>query len=216
MTDPARVATAHLLLTQLGVTLADLQHSNIRRPPAPSMAEYLPWVIAAASPSSNRLYGPYWNRMAIAWATGPWTPSSPATSKHSNATLSPPPDVDGTAAAAAKPASLTDEPQAARVAGLEFMPIPIIDRDVPDPAAILPDMRRLAERLRTGDHIVNHCRIGIGRASLLAAGILVLNGIAPEQAWQLLERARGHPVPDTPAQREWPNRLLRHALADDL
>jgi hypothetical protein len=31
--DPGRVATAHLLLTQLGVTLADLQHSTIQRPP---------------------------------------------------------------------------------------------------------------------------------------------------------------------------------------
>jgi integrase len=69
--DPGRVATAHLLLTQLGVTLADLQHSTIQRPPAPSMAEYLPRVIAAASPSSNRLYGPYWNRMAVAWGDRP-------------------------------------------------------------------------------------------------------------------------------------------------
>lgn len=37
--DPARVATAHLLLTQFGVTLTDLQHSTNRRPPAPSLAE---------------------------------------------------------------------------------------------------------------------------------------------------------------------------------
>jgi integrase len=35
------------------------------------MAEYLPRVIAAASPSSNRLYGPYWNRMAVAWGDRP-------------------------------------------------------------------------------------------------------------------------------------------------
>jgi hypothetical protein len=69
--DPARVATAQLLLTQLGVTLADLNNSSIRRHPAPSVAEYLPRVIAAASPSSNRLYRPYWNRMAIAWGDRP-------------------------------------------------------------------------------------------------------------------------------------------------
>jgi hypothetical protein len=69
--DPGLVATAYLLLTQLGVSLADLQHSTIRRPPAPSMAEYLPRVIAAASPSPNRLYGPYWNRMAVAWGDRP-------------------------------------------------------------------------------------------------------------------------------------------------
>lgn len=107
---------------------------------------------------------------------------------------------------------LTDEPQAAKDAGLQFVSIPIIDRDVPDPAATLPDMRRLARRLRTGDHIVTHCRFGIGRASLLAAGILVLNGIAPDQAWQQIERARGHTVPDTPKQREWPHKLLNHPV----
>lgn len=69
--DPTRVATAHLLLTQLGVTLADLNNSSVRRQPAPSMAEYLPRVIAAASSSSNRLYGTYWNRMAVAWGDRP-------------------------------------------------------------------------------------------------------------------------------------------------
>lgn len=58
MTEPARVATAHLLPTQLGVALVDLQHSSIQRPPAPSMAEYLPRVIAAASPRSNRRHRP--------------------------------------------------------------------------------------------------------------------------------------------------------------
>lgn len=103
---------------------------------------------------------------------------------------------------------LTDEPRAAHDAGLEFVSIPITDRDVPDPATTLADLRRLAERLRAGDHVVTHCRFGIGRASLLAAGILVLNGLPPDQAWQQLERARGHAVPDTTAQRDWPTKLL--------
>jgi protein tyrosine phosphatase (PTP) superfamily phosphohydrolase (DUF442 family) len=104
---------------------------------------------------------------------------------------------------------LSEEPQAAINAGLEFVSIPILDRDVPDPTVILPDLRRLAERLR-GEHIVTHCRFGIGRASLLAAGILVLNGVPAEEAWQQLERARGHAVPDTPTQHDWPNKLLAH------
>jgi predicted protein tyrosine phosphatase len=110
---------------------------------------------------------------------------------------------------------LTDEPQAAHDAGLEFVSIPIPDRGVPDPAAILPDMQRLARRFRDGAHVVIHCRFGIGRASLLAASILVLNGLAPEQAWDQLERARGLAVPDTPAQRDWPNQLpKRHTSAN--
>lgn len=69
--DPASVATAHLLLTQLGVTLADLHDSSMRQRPAPTIAEYLPRVVAAVSPSANRLYGTYWNRMAAAWGDRP-------------------------------------------------------------------------------------------------------------------------------------------------
>lgn len=109
---------------------------------------------------------------------------------------------------------LTGEAAAARAAGLEFVPIPIPDRAVPDPATVLPDLRRLVGRLHAGDHVVTHCRIGIGRSSLLAAGILVLDGVPPEQAWQDLEQARGLTVPDTAAQRAWPLDLLtRHILA---
>jgi len=111
---------------------------------------------------------------------------------------------------------LTEEPLAARDAGLEFVSIPIIDREAPDPAVVLPDMQRLAQRLHAGAHIVTHCRFGIGRASLLAAGVLVLNGIPPDQVWERLEQARGLAVPDTSAQREWPNALLQALLTDEL
>jgi protein-tyrosine phosphatase len=110
---------------------------------------------------------------------------------------------------------LTEEPQAARDAGLQFISIPIIDRGIPDPAVVLPHLRRLAERLGVGDHIVTHCRFGIGRASLLAASVLVLNGLPPEQAWTRVEQARGFVVPDTPAQRAWPDALLRLTHIDD-
>ncbi|MFI7645196.1 tyrosine protein phosphatase [Micromonospora sp. NPDC049460] len=109
---------------------------------------------------------------------------------------------------------IAEEPSAARNAGMEFMSIPIQDRGVPDPATVLPHLQRLAERLRSGVHIVTHCRFGIGRASLLAAGILVLNGLPPHQAWNQLEHARGLAVPDTPAQREWPNELLKRDQLD--
>ncbi len=113
-------------------------------------------------------------------------------------------------------AELTEEPYAARDAGLEFVSIPILDRGVPDPAIVLPDIQRLAGRLRGGAHIVSHCRFGIGRASLLAAGILVLNGLQQGQAWDLLEHARGLAVPDTSDQREWPNQLIKRAQLDRL
>lgn len=67
--DPARVATARQLLNHLGVTLADLQADPI--PALPTIAEYLPHVVAAAGSGARRTYGTYWNRMAAAWGDRP-------------------------------------------------------------------------------------------------------------------------------------------------
>jgi hypothetical protein len=68
---PDRVATARLLLDQLGVTLDDLNRSNTtptdQASSVPTLAEYLPHVIAAAGPGANRTYGNYWRRMLAAW-----------------------------------------------------------------------------------------------------------------------------------------------------
>jgi protein-tyrosine phosphatase len=93
---------------------------------------------------------------------------------------------------------------------LEFVSLPIHDREVPDLATVAPELQRMADRLQHGAHIVTHCRFRIGRASLLAASILVLIGVAPDQAWREIERARGLPVPDNAMQRQWPNHLVGH------
>jgi len=66
-TDPDRIAAAHLLLAQLGVTVDDLHGSDLTTLSVPTMAEYLPSVIAAAGPGATRTYGSYWIRMAAIW-----------------------------------------------------------------------------------------------------------------------------------------------------
>jgi hypothetical protein len=63
--DPTRVATARQMLAHLGVTLADLQADP--GPGLPTLAEYLPHVIAAAGPGARRTYGTYRNRMTAVW-----------------------------------------------------------------------------------------------------------------------------------------------------
>ncbi|MFJ3102194.1 tyrosine protein phosphatase [Streptomyces sp. NPDC086835] len=103
------------------------------------------------------------------------------------------------------------EAGAAAAAGLRFVAVPVPDRTVPDLAAVLPTLRNLAESLREGAHVVTHCRFGIGRASLLAAALLVLNGVDHDTAWNRLEQARGLAVPDTPEQRDWTVKLREHA-----
>ncbi|MDT5024809.1 MAG: integrase/recombinase XerC [Micromonosporaceae bacterium] len=63
--DPAVIAAARAKLAQLGVTVADLQRAE--RPRVPTVAEYLPRVVAAAGVGSRRAYGTYWQRMAVAF-----------------------------------------------------------------------------------------------------------------------------------------------------
>jgi protein-tyrosine phosphatase len=91
---------------------------------------------------------------------------------------------------------------------IEFLLHPIIDRGLPSDSK---EFARLAdevlERLREGKSVAVHCRMGIGRASLLAASVLVRSGVHPREAWSRIQSARGCPVPDTEAQRVWVERF---------
>ncbi len=66
--DPACVAAARQVLAQLGVTVTDLQEDS-QGSRVPTVAEYLPRVLAAAGPGARRTYGSYWARMAAIWGT---------------------------------------------------------------------------------------------------------------------------------------------------
>jgi protein tyrosine phosphatase (PTP) superfamily phosphohydrolase (DUF442 family) len=88
--------------------------------------------------------------------------------------------------------------------GIEFRSFPIPDRQVPDSYR---ELHALAEELATarrhGKNIGAHCRACIGRASLLLAAVLCVEGISPERAFRLISNGRGLQVPDTPEQAEW-------------
>ncbi|WP_211304185.1 protein-tyrosine phosphatase family protein [Umezawaea tangerina] len=98
---------------------------------------------------------------------------------------------------------LTDERSSAESAGMEFRSLPIDDFGVPDRATVTPALTALVAELRGGANVVVHCRGGVGRSSLLAAGLLVLDGVEPDEAWRLISAARGRTVPETDEQREW-------------
>lgn len=66
-------------------------------------------------------------------------------------------------------------------------------------AALAP----LAAALTEGQAVAIHCRMGIGRSSLIAVSLLTRVGHAADDAWRRVEAARGRPVPDTPEQRAW-------------
>ncbi len=99
---------------------------------------------------------------------------------------------------------LDDEARLCDQHGIVFVSFPIPDRTTPPlDAATSTVIRRLTSALNSGQTVVAHCRMGIGRSSLVAASVLTLCGIAPAVAFAAIERARGCPVPDTPEQRAW-------------
>jgi protein-tyrosine phosphatase len=88
--------------------------------------------------------------------------------------------------------------------GIQFVSYPVPDRGVPvlneGFGDFVGDLRSL---LAAGKNIGIHCRQGIGRAPLLAAAILVADGVGADEAFEQLSTARGHAVPETPEQAEW-------------
>lgn len=88
--------------------------------------------------------------------------------------------------------------------GMKFCSFPISDRQVPDSESLLSQtLRQLDTQLETGANVVIHCRQGVGRTGLVAACLLVMNGIKPEVALEQLSGVRGLAVPETPEQRLW-------------
>lgn len=98
---------------------------------------------------------------------------------------------------------LSAEAATAQAAGLVYYRLPTPDRHVPGQAASLALAGKLRSHLAEGASVAIHCRNGIGRASTLAAAVLVLEGTEPRQAWTLIAAARGMNVPDTEAQRDF-------------
>lgn len=104
---------------------------------------------------------------------------------------------------------LTEVAEAAAAAGVQFISFPIADRGVPRAQDIAGDSDvvalgvRLAAHVRAGRFVVTQCFAGIGRSTLLACATLAMLGIGPEESLRLVSEARGLPVPDTEAQRDW-------------
>lgn len=96
---------------------------------------------------------------------------------------------------------LEEEASCCRAQGIVFRSLAIIDRSVPPfSEQTFQFLRELSEALAAGQHIVFHCRHGLGRAVLMAASLLVLAGFVP---FELLGEARGYVVPETAEQKAW-------------
>jgi Cyclin-dependent kinase inhibitor 3 (CDKN3) len=72
----------------------------------------------------------------------------------------------------------------------------------PDASGLGSLVGELRALLDEGTHVVVHCRMGIGRSSLIAAGVLVDGDCLPMRMVSDSSH-QGLPVPDTEHQRIW-------------
>jgi protein-tyrosine phosphatase len=99
---------------------------------------------------------------------------------------------------------LPDEAHLVEANGLSFVSFPIEDYDVPSSERAVRELvNDLETPLDQGKFVGIHCRAGVGRSSVVAACLLVSHGEDVEISFQRISSARGVPVPDTVAQREW-------------
>jgi protein-tyrosine phosphatase len=106
------------------------------------------------------------------------------------------------------------EGQAVEASGLQFVSFPIPDRGIP---ASIPHavalLKKLGEKLDEGKNVAVHCRQGIGRSGLIAAGVLITAGMDIDEAIEVVSSARGLTVPETTKQLRWIHHLKSERLA---
>jgi protein-tyrosine phosphatase len=108
---------------------------------------------------------------------------------------------------------LVHEGEAAQSRSIGFISFPIPDRGVP-PSMLAGRslLRSIAGALDDGKSVAVHCRQGIGRSGLIAAGVLVFGGTDVDQAIEVVSAARGQTVPETPEQLQWIRQLHSERL----
>lgn len=99
---------------------------------------------------------------------------------------------------------LRNEASLVKGQALAFYSFPIPDRQVPQSETKLGQVIEILNRtLSAGRNVLIHCRQGVGRSGLVAACLLVRNGMSPGAAVGSISTARGVSVPETTEQRVW-------------
>jgi protein-tyrosine phosphatase len=88
--------------------------------------------------------------------------------------------------------------------GIDYINFPIADRNVPKPYPEFHDfIGQLKEKLSAGRHMVIHCRMGIGRSTIIAGCLLIKPGYKTDDIIAHITKIRGMRVPDTDEQIAW-------------
>jgi len=91
---------------------------------------------------------------------------------------------------------------------MSFRAFPIPDGGIPaSTRQALSLLGNIAAALEQGQNVAVHCRQGVGRSGLVAAGLLVMFGMGVEKG-----AARGLAIPETPEQLQW----IKHSPSEKL
>ncbi|MCU0392327.1 MAG: dual specificity protein phosphatase family protein [Thermoflexibacter sp.] len=106
--------------------------------------------------------------------------------------------------AESKELSLEGEQKECEKQGIDFVHFPIQDRQVPESYLEYNKLiDRILERVSKEQKVLIHCRGGIGRASLVAGGVLIKQGFSARTAIETISKSRTLKVPDTEEQERW-------------
>jgi protein-tyrosine phosphatase len=96
---------------------------------------------------------------------------------------------------------LGDEAMICEKLGIGFLHFPIQDYGTPE---FIDDfiflVKNLTEKIKEQKKIVLHCQAGIGRASVLAASIMIHVGFNPDHVFEIISKHRKRNVPDRKTQ----------------
>lgn len=99
---------------------------------------------------------------------------------------------------------LNNEAELCQQVELEFISFPIPDRDIPPISKSTSELiYQLSAVIQSGRNLVIHCRMGIGRSSIIAGAVMIANGYSVKGLIEKISVARGLKVPDTKEQEQW-------------
>ncbi|MFX1706796.1 protein-tyrosine phosphatase family protein [Chitinophaga sp. CC14] len=87
---------------------------------------------------------------------------------------------------------------------ITYVNFPVRDRGIPDSSLKTNSfITTLAAEIDAGHSVCIHCRMGIGRSSIIAGSILLLKGHSFKGLLEKIGAVRGLKVPDTIEQEQW-------------
>lgn len=88
--------------------------------------------------------------------------------------------------------------------GIDYIHFPIADRDTPKTGDKVDWLiNEIITKITAGHSAVVHCRMGIGRSSIIAGSVLLKAGLKADSIIENICKVRGLKVPDTDKQLNW-------------